>query len=81
MARTARLGLSCLGLLGLGWLRLQILGLAGFRGHNLHLLPVVRKLLAAIETDNVSAGLRTGAPALSPPACDGEAHAFMPASK
>ena len=48
---------------------------------NPHLLPVVRKLLAAIETDNVRAGLGTGSRPLPSPAGDGEAHAFMPTSK
>jgi hypothetical protein len=47
-----------------------------------HGLPVIGKLFAAIQTDNVSARLRSRLGlALSPSAGDGEAHAFMPASE
>jgi hypothetical protein len=69
--------------------------LAGFRLHasvrvgllfsgrqDPHLLPVVGKLLAAIKTHDVRACLRSGLRAvLLPPAGDGEAHAFVPASE
>ena len=47
-----------------------------------HGLPVVGKLLAAVQTNDIRAG-RCGGPssALSPSAGDGEAHALVPASE
>jgi hypothetical protein len=67
---------------GLGRLANVRVGLLFPGTQDSHGLPVIGKLFAAIQTDNISARLRSRLGlALSPSAGDGEAHAFMPASE